>query len=275
MGSLHAQALRRGRAWTLAGVADLRPPRWDIPWSPDLRELLERIHPEAVVVAVPPQQHERIARICLEHGCHVLLEKPICPTAPVAQALADEFRRAGQVLFGGHSERFHPVFRAMVRELSNHRPLRLRCARQGPPPQPLPEGGAVLDLAIHDLDLVQRLVPGLRLEGVDRDEEGRLRAHLGAADGSRVEVVCAYGAFRRRSWIIESGTKIWNADFLEHRLERSCGSPVELPPEDALELEHLRFWSACRGEFDWWADLQPQIQAVELAREILEAESSL
>jgi predicted dehydrogenase len=272
MGSLHARALSRGGLWNLVGVSDLVDPGWGIPWSADLGELLGRIRPDAAVVAVPPEHHDEVARTCLRSGCHVLLEKPICPAAPEAISLARDFRSAGQVLFGGHSERFHPVFRALERKLSDLSPRRVRCLRQGPAPRIAPPGGAVLDLGVHDLDLVQRVFPDLRLEGVDRDDRGRVRAHLGNADGADIDVICAYGRSRDRSWIIGDGSARWTADFLGRKLERPDGTAVELPPGDPLELEHGRFLDACRGRFDWWTDLQPQIRAVELARGILEAD---
>lgn len=271
MGSLHARSLGRGGTWDLVGVCDLCDPGWEIPWSSDLPGLLGRLRPQAVIVAVPPEHHEKVARTCLESGCHVLLEKPLCPTAPEARRLARDFQGAGRILFGGHSERFHPVFRALERELSGHPPRRLRCLRQGPAPQRIAQGGAVLDLAVHDLDLAQRLIPGLRLSEVDRDHQGRIRARLANAEGAQVEVVCAYGHPRARAWSIEGEEGRWMADFLERRLERSDRTAVELPPEDPLELEHACFLSACCGQFDGWSDLQPQIRAVELAHEIIEA----
>ena len=273
MGTFHARALERGGVFSLVGVVDAKDPGWSgVTWLPDLSQALEQLRPEAVVVATPPATHAVLARTCLAAGCHVLLEKPISPDPRDARTLAEEFRRRGRVLFGGHSERFHPVFLALREELTTAPKWKsLRCHRQGPPPKTLPEGGAVLDLAIHDLDLALRLEGTLALAEVRTHGKGRTEALLAGGDRT-VSITVGYQPARRRTWELEMDDGIWQADFLGGTLDwhpRSGASRrLAVALRDALEREHEAFREALEGG-EWWRDLQPQLRAVELAREIL------
>jgi len=265
--------LQRGNAFTLAGVVDPTDPGWSGgTWFPDLSLALEQLRPQAVLIATPPETHAVLARTCLSAGCHVLLEKPICPDPREARSLAEEFRKAGRVLFGGHSERFHPVFLALQEELTKRPGWKsLRCHRLGPPPRILPDGGAVLDLAIHDLDLALRLDPSLALEVVHHLGSGLTESIL-AGDGRTVSIAVGYRSARLRAWELETDDGIWQADFLGATLDWHPRSGevrrLAIAPQDALEREHEAFRGAFEGG-EWWNDLQPQIRAVELAWEIL------
>jgi predicted dehydrogenase len=274
MGAMHFRALSRNAAVSLVGVVDPHAPGWPgLFWEPDLEKALDRLRPQAVVVAVPPGAHASVARICLGAGCHVLLEKPICPRAGEARLLAEEFRSAGRVLFGGQTERFHPVFRTLRSELERVPGWRsIRCVREGPAPPILAEGGAVLDLAVHDLDLALRLEENLSLLETRELDTGSVRSRFGGGNRS-VEIDVGYQSMRRRTWEVECEEGTWHADLIARTLQwhprGGARTTLEVVGGDALEIEHLRFLDACRGG-EWWHDLQFQIQAVALAREILE-----
>jgi predicted dehydrogenase len=223
------------------------------------------------VVAVPPEKHFEVALACLEEGCHVLLEKPLCPSAVQARELARLFHSRGLTLFGGHSERFHPVFLALREGASRlGRIRRIECVRLGPEPPKCPEGGALLDLGIHDLDLLQRLVGAPRWSSA-HSVEGVVRA-AGEAESIELDLRTGYAPRRERRWILRSKTGTWSADFLEGRLW-NLDSGERIPPGtgDALEREHAAFLDACtRGGDD--DDLEPQLGAldqVERLRELL------
>jgi predicted dehydrogenase len=274
MGALHLRALSRNATVSVVGVVDPSPPAWPgIPWEPDLAIALDKWDPQAVVVAVPPGAHASVARTCLSAGCDVLVEKPICPQVGEANRLAREFRNAGRVLFGGQSERFHPVFRALKSELERSKGWRsIRAVREGPSPQSVPEGGVILDLAVHDLDLALRLEGNLVLMESRELDTGSVRSLLGGLE-RRVEIVVGYQPLRRRTWEVECEGGTWFADLLARTLDwhpREGGrTPFGIDGADALEMEHLRFLEACRGG-EWWSDLQIQIRAVDLAREIID-----
>ncbi len=107
---------------------------------------------EAVSVAAPTTTHHRLAKLCLEQGRHVLVEKPIAVTVAEAQELVDLARARGCVLQVGHSERFNPVFLAVQSRI--RRPGFIEAHRLGPFSERGTDVDVVLDLMIHDLDLV-------------------------------------------------------------------------------------------------------------------------
>lgn len=278
MGRHHLGALTRRKTWNLVGTVDPHPTREALPASVkhgvDLHALLAEVGPCAAIVAVPPGAHEDVARSCLAAGCHVLLEKPICPTFQAARRLAADFKQAGRVLFGGHSERFHPVFEALRRELPRIGAVRrIEAVRQGPRPPRSDTGGVVLDLAIHDLDLILRLVGGaVRVDGAQSDAS-RLScvADLGWEAGA-ARVDAAWGPQRRRTMRVVGTDGVLAADFLAPSLTLADAQGVwrqKLTWSDPLEREHAAFRAACEGTFDAAADLAPQIEALRLAEGIL------
>jgi len=280
MGSLHLSALDRGGLWRLAGVFD-RQPGHASPGKDTLEDWLEERKPDAAIVAVPPESHESVARICLASGCHVLLEKPLCPSSACARELAEEFTRSERVLFGGHTERFNPVFLALGRELGRIGGLvGIRTWRVGPAPHRVDAGGVVLDLAIHDLDLVQRLAKGrAELESAVCPANGgapsEMRASLRIA-GVPTAVFAQWAPERRRGIRLTGTNGILEADLLARSLSLRTDSDVseiDVAWSDPLESEHAAFAAACRGEIDSRRDLEFQIHAIELAEAILRSGS--
>lgn len=280
MGRYHLGALNRRKTWNVVGIVDLDPRRLmglGCAVDCDLERALASFRPDAVVVAVPPDLHESIARTCLGHGCHVLLEKPIGPSFEIASRLAEDFRRAGRVLFGGHSERFHPLFQAlcarsgMVGEI-----VRVEAVRYGPLPERISGGGVVMDLATHDLDLVCRIVgQPLRVEGAEIERlgwtEARMLAEL-AWDGGKALLDAGWRLERQRLFCVTGKRGTLEADLLGRSLVLRTARGEEwinVPWSDPLEAEQAAFRAACEGLFDASADLAPQIEAVGLAERIL------
>lgn len=278
MGKNHLAALSRGRFWRLIGVYDRHPGKVEVA-NIDLAGWLEERNPVAAIVAVPPEAHDQVARSCLAAHCHVLLEKPLCPTAQAAKALARDFAGADRVLFGGHTERFNPVFQALIAHTERIGPLRnIRTWRVGPTPDRIDTGGVVLDLAIHDLDLVQRLSCD-RMESIasvcvkQAGDVVEVRASLSAKDVS-VEVFAKWGEPRCRGIRLEGTHGSLEADLLERSLmfrTENVESKIDVDWTDPLEAEHEAFAAACAGSFDFVADLEPQIRAIEIAESILSA----
>jgi predicted dehydrogenase len=122
----------------------------------DYRTLLGRV--DAVSIATPTASHFDIARTFLESGAHVLVEKPITESVEQAQQLILAARRAGRVLQVGHLERFNPAIVAAEPQLRT--PRFIECHRLAPFRERGTDVNVVLDLMIHDLDLVQSIVGG-------------------------------------------------------------------------------------------------------------------
>jgi predicted dehydrogenase len=122
----------------------------------DVGLLLKQV--EAVSIAAPTSAHHAVARQCLEAGVHVLVEKPITATLAEAQELIALARARKAVLQVGHIERFNPVMlkaRPFIR-----RPLLVECRRVSPFTGRSTDVDVVLDLMIHDLDMVLSFQPG-------------------------------------------------------------------------------------------------------------------
>ncbi|MDE0826547.1 MAG: Gfo/Idh/MocA family oxidoreductase [Akkermansiaceae bacterium] len=117
----------------------------------DLAELCD-----AVSVVVPTEAHLTVGGELLERGVSVLVEKPIASTAEDAEALVRKAAETGRILQVGHIERFNPVLRELEKQLSH--PKFIEAHRLSPFPKRSMDIGVVLDLMIHDLEVILHLV---------------------------------------------------------------------------------------------------------------------
>ena len=119
-----------------------------------LEELAELA--EAVSVAVPTSAHLLVGGQLMEKGAHILVEKPIAGTLDEARALVEIAKREKKVLAVGHIERFNPVMRALEKQLGF--PRFIEAQRLSPFPKRSLDIGVVLDLMIHDIEIILHLV---------------------------------------------------------------------------------------------------------------------
>lgn len=122
----------------------------------DLPALLKQV--EAVSVATTTSAHYEVVKACLEAGVHVLVEKPIAVTSAEAWELVELAQQRKRVLQVGHIERFNPVMQAMRPHIG--KPVFIECHRLSPFGERGTDVDVVLDLMIHDLDLVLSMQPG-------------------------------------------------------------------------------------------------------------------
>ena len=128
----------------------------------DYRDILGEV--DAVSIATPTPLHYPIAKECLEHGVHVLVEKPITTTLDEARSLVETAARTGRVLQVGHLERFNAAILALAGTLRT--PRFVESHRLAPFKERGTDVNVVLDLMIHDIDLIQSLV-GAPIESID------------------------------------------------------------------------------------------------------------
>jgi predicted dehydrogenase len=128
----------------------------------DYRELLGKV--DAVSVATPTPAHFEIAEAFLAAGAHVLVEKPITETPDQAKALIAQAAKFGRILQVGHLERFNAAVLAAEPYLSS--PRFMECVRLAPYKERGTDVNVVLDLMIHDIDLVQSLA-GSEIVSID------------------------------------------------------------------------------------------------------------
>jgi predicted dehydrogenase len=161
LGFHHARILRDLPGVLLAGVHDIDPARLDhvgrelgVTGFAAMDALLDRV--DAVVVAVPTPYHEAAAVPALARGVHVLLEKPVAADLAEADRILAAAAAGGALLQVGHVERFNGVLRACEPYLDE--PLFIESHRLAPFGPRGTDVAVVLDLMIHDLDLVMSLV---------------------------------------------------------------------------------------------------------------------
>src|SRR6201995_3821446 len=161
MGSNHARVLAGLPDINLAGVVDpLEAHRarvgqfTDCPTFDTLEQLLaEGI--DAVTVAAPTHLHHEIALACIARNIHVLVEKPIASSVEEGRAIVNAAERAGVTLMVGHVERFNPAVAAIKQALTGEDILSIAITRVGPFPPRMSNVGVVIDLAVHDIDLIR------------------------------------------------------------------------------------------------------------------------
>ena len=163
LGQHHARLYASLPGSMLAGVMDIKPDRarligerHGVPVYPNPEALLEQV--DAVSVAVPTSAHHAVVKTCLDAGVHVLVEKPIAVTPVEAQELVELARKRSCVLQVGHVERFNPVVRAVRPSIG--KPGFIECHRLSPFGERGTDVDVVLDLMIHDLDMVLSFGPG-------------------------------------------------------------------------------------------------------------------
>src|ERR1700732_373688 len=111
---------------------------------------------DVVTVATPTPHHYEIGKFLLGRGKHLLIEKPITETPEEAQELVRLAKERGVVLQVGHVERFNPVLSALEQRLT--KPRFIEAHRLSPYPERSTDIGVVLDLMIHDLEIILHLV---------------------------------------------------------------------------------------------------------------------
>ena len=120
----------------------------------NFRDLIGKV--DAVSIATPTFTHFEIAHELMEHGIHCLVEKPICTTVIDAAKLTTQARRKNLVLQVGHIEHFNLAVQKLKEILTT--PRFIECHRQGPFDPRVRDVGVVLDLMIHDVDIIMRIV---------------------------------------------------------------------------------------------------------------------
>jgi len=161
LGRFHAQKYAQAADCKLVAVVDTRAEaraqaarEFAVEILADYRELLGRV--DLVSIVTPTPTHFAIARDFLAAGTHVLLEKPVTETLAEARELIELAARQGRILQVGHLERFNAAILAAEPYLKA--PRFIECHRLAPYRERGTDVNVVLDLMIHDIDIVQTMV---------------------------------------------------------------------------------------------------------------------
>ena len=161
MGSNHARVLSEMAGIELVGIVDPEHKQREFVSRnvgcaefDDLESLLAS-GVDAVTIAAPTHLHHDLALACISAGVHVMVEKPIAPTVEEGRAIVAAAHHAGVTLMVGHVERFNPAVESIKRAIKNQDILSIAITRVGPFPPRMSNVGVVIDLAVHDIDLIR------------------------------------------------------------------------------------------------------------------------
>lgn len=160
MGSYHASACSTIPNIALVGIADPNEKNWNKIRSPhviktkDFNELIDKV--DGFIIAVPTYLHYEIAKTCLTHKKHILLEKPLTKNFFQAQELFELASKNNVALHTGHVERFNGALQEIEKII--HNPYLIESHRTGPFVPRIQHDTVVLDLMIHDLDIIANLI---------------------------------------------------------------------------------------------------------------------
>jgi predicted dehydrogenase len=216
LGQHHARILAAMPDVELVAVADSRPEqahavaaRCKTVAASDYRELIERV--DAVTIAVPTVLHRQVAGPFLARGIATLVEKPMAPSAAESAKLVEEARAGRAVLQVGHIERFNPALAAL--EELPIRPKYVNAERLSTYTFRSTDIGVVLDLMIHDLDLILSLstasVRSVAAVGVSLfgEHEDVANARIEFDDGTVANLTAS-----RASYTPTRKMRIWGAE---------------------------------------------------------------
>jgi len=276
MGEHHARILSDLDGARLVGVSDRDTERAAVVADEfdadalDLDALLARA--DAVSVVVPTSAHADLTTACIDAGVHALVEKPFVENPERGRALAERADDAGVILQVGHVERFNPVVDAVHEQLSDGEVLAARADRLCPPPNRRIPDSVVLDLMIHDVDVLCTLF----------DETPHVIGAAAAADGEYATatldfdgLVATLSASRvshddGRTLAVTTPDSTVSADYATQSVTVSNGTDRDLgvAESDPLSRELASFVDACRTDSDPVVGPDDALRAVEVCREI-------
>ena len=163
MGQHHARVYSELPKVDLVGVSDTDHQRAREVGTEYGAEAMERdellARTDIVSIAVPTKYHVETAAECIEAGVHLLVEKPFVDDREQGQDLARRAREAGLTLQVGHIERFNPAVQVLADIVPDLDIVAIDIDRLGPPLDRENEDNVVMDLMIHDVDILLSLVP--------------------------------------------------------------------------------------------------------------------
>lgn len=267
----------------LVGVVDTAPAevnafakRYQTVGYRDYRMLLGKV--DAVSLAVPTAYHYEIARDFVQHGVHVLVEKPITTTVDQAADLVSLAHRAGVTLLVGHVERFKPAVHALTDLVSEPLFVQVRRVRPWDPSRSM-DVGVVLDLMIHDVDIILNLMrsPVARVSAIGAaihgDQEDLAVAHVALANGCLASFVASrVSPVKAAELEITLPDGLIHLNYLRQQItvrRHGTQSRTIVKGEEPLRAELTNFMSCVRGEATPLVPGEDGLRALEVAQTIL------
>jgi predicted dehydrogenase len=156
MGKNHYRVLKKIKSVEIIALCDIQ----DLSSYPensyrDIDIMLDEVCLDFIILAVPISLHAEFARKIIQKKIPILIEKPIASTVKEGERVL-ELAEAQEVPIAiGHTERFNPVVNALIEELQQKKIYDIHITRVGPFPPRVKEAGVLIDLGVHDIDLVR------------------------------------------------------------------------------------------------------------------------
>jgi UDP-N-acetylglucosamine 3-dehydrogenase len=248
MGANHARVLTDLPGVKLAGIADpdasqraLVSEALGCPGHPDLDALIAH-GVDAITIAAPTHLHRDLALTCIRHGVHILVEKPIASSVEEGRAIISAAARAGVTLMVGHVERFNPAVEAIKNAIREEDILSIAITRVGPFPPRMSNVGVVIDLAVHDIDLIRwftdsdiiEVQPQLSNAVAEREDIALLQFRT--ASGVLAHINTNWlTPFKARSVTVATRKKYIMGDLLTRQVTECFG----FQPDGSYSMRHL------------------------------------
>ena len=202
---------------------------------------------DAAVIATPNRYHADLGVALLNAGVHVLVEKPIAATVADAQAMIDAAKANNRVLMVGHVERFNPAVETVKRAIEGDEIISIQITRVGPFPPRMGEVGVVIDLAVHDIDIIRHLTgseivevqPQLARTRADREDTALLQFRLD--NGVIAHITTNWVTpYKTRTLQVATKTKFIVADLITRQVTEYFGQQ----PDGSYSTRMLNSWPA-------------------------------
>lgn len=259
MGMHHVRACNDSDQISLVAVLDHKPD-WAVQVgaeyhclvAADLDGLIGKV--DLAIIAVPTSEHKDTALALLDAGISCLVEKPVAATETDAQSMLDMANARDAALCVGHVERFNPAVMALTNVLGSSSPIsRLESRRLNAPSDRTYDVDSVLDLMIHDLDLLNVLAVG---EPADIAAQGRASSDyakvlLKLTNGAEAHLeVSRESKEQCRDLTIIADDVVYELDFADRTLTL-CGGESEVAlsvsRQDPLRAQLAAFVDIARG----------------------------
>ena len=298
MGKNHARVYSELPEAELVGVADVNfelaqgvAKRYNTVSFTDYKELLKQeVH--AVSIAVPTSLHSQVAVDTARAGVNMLVEKPIANTVDAAAEIVKSTEENGVKLMIGHVERFNPVIPIINREIQNDEVILIETTRIGPHPPRVKDVGVIVDLAVHDIDLIRYLT---------RAEFKRIHAVASGIHSAYED--CAILLFEMTNGVLARVTVNWLTPFRVREINIATrqkyiraslselkvneywrrrdsddwfrARELNVPFAEPLRLELQSFVRCVKGNGELWISGEEGLKALEVAIQCLSCQSHL
>ncbi|MBY0382845.1 MAG: Gfo/Idh/MocA family oxidoreductase [Xanthobacteraceae bacterium] len=248
MGSNHARVLAGLPGVTLVGVTDpaaeSRSRVTQMAGCPTFETVEELLDAglDAVTIAAPTHLHRDVALACIARKVNVLVEKPIASTAEEGHEIINAAKAAGVTLMVGHVERFNPAVAAIKQAIKDEEILSVAITRVGPFPPRMSNVGVVIDLAVHDIDLIRWFTesdivdvqPQLASAVAEREDIALLQFRT--ASGVLAHINTNWlTPFKARSVTVATRKKYIQGDLLTRQVTECFG----FQPDGSYSMRHL------------------------------------